>query len=549
MSSVRTWHLKNELSDLSIDERWDYCPMPIKNESFSSWFTRLSKGNYSEPLMTLKKFSIHIDNLDSYYITHSNKLIKLISPFLKDDIDFNIFNLNFKFNEKNQYNKKIFYNKYCPKCLKQDSIPFFRKNWMHPFITICQRHRILLKRSCPHCGARIEFWKSKWFQRISICHYCHDEITEIVEKEKIIDKDLYTGDWQVKLISLMNKNQISKFPYYIKENLNIFELFISLHLKKLLLVDKDSIFYSKKEILNKIFNIRENYPLMFTELQFEVYSLIKSNIQNIEKPYICNSCNKIKLDYSLFKNHLLICHYKLFCPSCCSANLNILLKDRLIYCRECYLKFALNHEIKGNFKPKRIPNKFRKKNHLGTKCPFCNSTDTMNTLIGIKCKKCWSLINREGNLLKKGFLPPICSECKSTRVYFRKKIFKFRCKNCSKDIPIFTAKKNLKQILQDQIVVDLKFKPFPYYSDQYKLRPKDRLHWIDRKIFEFIKLSYIIPVIENKVCNEFRITKFTLTNTINHLIKKSLIIETLYSERYSKTIHVGYICNYFEISD
>ncbi len=547
MSSVRTWHLKNELSELLINERWDYCPAPIKNESFSSWFTRLSKGNYSEPLMILKKFFIHIDNLDSYYITHSNNLIKLLFPFLKNDIDFNIFNLNFEFNEKSQYNKKTFYNKYCPKCLKHDKIPFFRKNWMHPFITICQRHRILLKRSCPHCGARIEFWKTKWSQRISICHCCNHDITEKVEKEKIIDKDLFIGDWQVKLIYLMNENQISKFPYYIREKLNFYELFISLQLKKLLLVDKDSIFYSKKEISTKIFNIRENYPLTFTELLFEVYSLIKSNIQNIEKPYICNSCNKIKLNYSLFQNHLLICYYDLLCPSCSSANLNILLKDRLIYFRECYLKFNLNYEIRGIFTPKRIPNKFRKKNHLGTKCSFCNSTDTMKTLTGIKCKKCWSLKNREGNLIKKGFLPPVCPDCKSTRVYFRKKIFKFRCKKCGKEIPIFISKRNLKQILQDRLIVGLKMKTFPCYSDQYKLKPKDRLHWIDRKIFEFIKVSYLVPIIETQVCREFKIKKFTLANTINHLIKKSLIIETFYSERFSRTKHTGYIYNYFEI--
>jgi TniQ len=41
---------------------------------------------------------------------------------------------------------------YCPQCLAEDSIPYFRLRWRLSFVTSCDIHKIRLKDCCPKCG-------------------------------------------------------------------------------------------------------------------------------------------------------------------------------------------------------------------------------------------------------------------------------------------------------------------------------------------------------------------------------------------------------------
>jgi hypothetical protein len=92
--------------------------------------------------------------------------------------------------------------------------------------------------------------------------------------------------------------------------------------------------------------------------------------------------------------------------------------------------------------------------------------------------------------------------------------------------------------------LEIKPKSFPGLSEQYKWKPKERLHWVDRKTFEFIKLAYLIPVLAITLSRNLNKSEFTVTNTMRHLINKNLIIEVPYSEITFKQEHVGFICNY-----
>lgn len=40
---------------------------------------------------------------------------------------------------------------FCPKCLKEDNEPFFRRTWRLAFATACIKHRCYLLDSCPNC--------------------------------------------------------------------------------------------------------------------------------------------------------------------------------------------------------------------------------------------------------------------------------------------------------------------------------------------------------------------------------------------------------------
>jgi hypothetical protein len=97
--------------------------------------------------------------------------------------------------------------------------------------------------------------------------------------------------------------------------------------------------------------------------------------------------------------------------------------------------------------------------------------------------------------------------------------------------------------------INLKLRAFPNLKNQYIWRPKDRLHWIDRRIFEFIKFTQMLPISETEISKRFKKQKFTIQNTISHLIDKSLVIKVLYSDLINRKENVGYFCNYFDYSD
>lgn len=46
---------------------------------------------------------------------------------------------------------------YCPQCLLEDQIPYFRKEWRVAFVTTCSRHKCMLRDRCMACGAGVAF--------------------------------------------------------------------------------------------------------------------------------------------------------------------------------------------------------------------------------------------------------------------------------------------------------------------------------------------------------------------------------------------------------
>ncbi len=51
--------------------------------------------------------------------------------------------------------RKRFGLQYCPVCLSEDNKPYFRRKWRLGFITVCTKHKILLKDRCDHCGVPV----------------------------------------------------------------------------------------------------------------------------------------------------------------------------------------------------------------------------------------------------------------------------------------------------------------------------------------------------------------------------------------------------------
>jgi hypothetical protein len=74
---------------------------------------------------------------------------------------------------------------FCPACLAEDVIPYFRKQWRVAFVTICVRHGIMLLDRCPKCKSPLAFHrldmlmaKSGEFMRLSYCHECLHNLSD-----------------------------------------------------------------------------------------------------------------------------------------------------------------------------------------------------------------------------------------------------------------------------------------------------------------------------------------------------------------------------------
>lgn len=66
---------------------------------------------------------------------------------------------------------------YCPKCLKEDKIPYWRKKWRYFFYTACSEHKIFLTDRCWHCYSPIKLLKTKKQTALNYCHNCGADLS------------------------------------------------------------------------------------------------------------------------------------------------------------------------------------------------------------------------------------------------------------------------------------------------------------------------------------------------------------------------------------
>ena len=83
---------------------------------------------------------------------------------------------------------------YCPQCLAEDKIPYFRKRWRVAFYTMCTKHQCMVHDRCPSCGAPVAFHRREMgkFSRIDAgiitqCHACDYDL----RKSRVVTPVIY----------------------------------------------------------------------------------------------------------------------------------------------------------------------------------------------------------------------------------------------------------------------------------------------------------------------------------------------------------------------
>lgn len=61
------------------------------------------------------------------------------------------------------YHRKrtLFGLQFCPKCLSEDTKPYFRRHWRLSFLTVCTKHEIQLSDCCPECSSPVNFHRDE----------------------------------------------------------------------------------------------------------------------------------------------------------------------------------------------------------------------------------------------------------------------------------------------------------------------------------------------------------------------------------------------------
>lgn len=74
---------------------------------------------------------------------------------------------------------KLYGQKYCPKCLQENTLSYFKKEWRLKYIQTCKKHNLTLQDKCPNCNKPISIYKfSKQGYGYTKCWNCYSLLYE-----------------------------------------------------------------------------------------------------------------------------------------------------------------------------------------------------------------------------------------------------------------------------------------------------------------------------------------------------------------------------------
>lgn len=104
---------------------------------------------------------------------------------------------------------KGFALQYCPECLKEDDIPYFRLSWRLALYTFCPRHRILMADRCHNCEASVAFHRLELgkadlaeVKTLDCCWQCGEPLSEAMMEGLSLHPKLVDAKWSALLKSI-----------------------------------------------------------------------------------------------------------------------------------------------------------------------------------------------------------------------------------------------------------------------------------------------------------------------------------------------------------
>jgi hypothetical protein len=93
--------------------------------------------------------------------------------------------------------RKNFGLQFCPRCLAEDREPYFRRRWRLAFVTLCERHHILLSDRCRKCGLAVNPARNELdnngvniAQIMTQCHGCGFDLRKARNAREILTQEV-----------------------------------------------------------------------------------------------------------------------------------------------------------------------------------------------------------------------------------------------------------------------------------------------------------------------------------------------------------------------
>jgi hypothetical protein len=177
---------------------WPIHPKPLPDELFSCWLLRIARG-YA---MTIQQFCALIwpgqiiwsKDLDrtapanvlhllsvrtgtAYEAVVATTLAQYEQSLIQSDGQ--VFDsLYFVRRQKDVV-------RFCPRCLSEDTVPYFRRQWRLAFISVCPRHQCALADCCSECGAFCEPAKAPMNSAsLAACYKCGSDLRQMQSRTR-----------------------------------------------------------------------------------------------------------------------------------------------------------------------------------------------------------------------------------------------------------------------------------------------------------------------------------------------------------------------------
>ena len=148
---------------------WPIHPHPCQDELFTSWIARISRSYGMGPSQFWQLlFQCGVGPSDDAQYGLNENIFRTFSTKTGVPLDRVLATTTLG------YNKVLLSAlKFCPDCLREDSAPYFRRQWRFSFVHICKWHRVELISQCPRCHQAINFLRIPLrIRSLAMCASC-----------------------------------------------------------------------------------------------------------------------------------------------------------------------------------------------------------------------------------------------------------------------------------------------------------------------------------------------------------------------------------------
>lgn len=180
---------------------WPCHPHPLPDELLSSWLVRIAHGQrmkvqtFSELIFGKEIWNRDIDHLaprwmvsnlsahtgtpivEAFGSTFRAYRMKLYRNRHESGIDHWILPLEMWHRKRQGFGLQ-----FCPACLAEDAVPYYRKRWRVALYTVCPEHNCMVRDRCPACGSAVAFHRidvgpdGSTDYPLSSCHNCRFDL-------------------------------------------------------------------------------------------------------------------------------------------------------------------------------------------------------------------------------------------------------------------------------------------------------------------------------------------------------------------------------------